>query len=107
MNVTARDYGAYRCVAKNQYGEADGVITFHRKLLSTLFYTHQLALERTADGQKKKKVKMGIMHVAHVAGRSSSLSYVLPRLELFNWQQKVFFLFKEYLLVMAPVSFRI
>ncbi|XP_046457264.1 neurotrimin-like isoform X1 [Daphnia pulex] len=29
VNVTARDYGAYRCVAKNQYGEADGVITFH------------------------------------------------------------------------------
>lgn len=29
VNVTSRDYGAYRCVAKNQYGEADGVITFH------------------------------------------------------------------------------
>jgi hypothetical protein len=59
VNVTARDYGAYRCVAKNQYGEADGVITFHRKLLFTLFYTHQLALERTADDGQKEKSKNG------------------------------------------------
>lgn len=29
VNVTAKDYGAYRCVAKNPFGEADGVITFH------------------------------------------------------------------------------
>nr|CAH0103261.1 unnamed protein product [Daphnia galeata] len=33
VNVTAKDYGAYRCVAKNQYGEADGVITFHLSVL--------------------------------------------------------------------------
>ena len=37
VNVTAKDYGTYRCVAKNPFGEAEGTITFHRKSLCHAF----------------------------------------------------------------------
>ena len=35
-NVTSQDYGSYRCIAKNPFGEADGLIKLYRK--SYLFY---------------------------------------------------------------------
>ena len=36
-NVTDKDYGSYRCVAKNPFGEADGLIKLYRTSLNTTY----------------------------------------------------------------------
>ena len=36
VNVTDKDYGPYRCVAKNPFGEADGLIKLYRKSLISI-----------------------------------------------------------------------
>lgn len=54
-NVTSQDYGSYRCVAKNPFGEADGVIKLYHLDWSSPVTKNKTKLKLTDDATGKAR----------------------------------------------------